>query len=95
VIRQSDLTIFAEGRDPRALACGDDEDLGGVSPPAEYRGRRCARCGHPLGRGGNVAVGWGLLCWDCFTDRGLGRRDGRASASSDPDAERNSGYGWR
>ena len=94
MIRQADLFNFAEGRDPRSRVFSDfDEDLGGVV--SAVRGRRCARCGHPLGRGGLWASGWGLLCWSCFTDRGLGRRDGRVSASSDPDAERNCGYGWR
>jgi hypothetical protein len=96
MIRQSDLSVFAEGRDPRARPLADDDEGEAVSPPlAEYRGRRCARCGHPLGRGGLWASGWGLLCWSCFTDRGLGRRDGRGDLSSDASGERNTGYNWR
>jgi hypothetical protein len=93
MIRQADLSSFEPGRSPPGRACIDDDEGDGV--PSPVRGRRCARCGHPLGRGGNYAMGWGLLCWNCFQDKGLGRRDGRASASSDASAERNVGYNWR
>ena len=94
MIRQSDLSSFAEGRDPRSRVFSDvDEGEGVPSPP--YRGRRCARCGHPLGRGGLWASGWGLLCWNCFQEKGLGRRDRRGDLSSDASGSRNSGYNWR
>lgn len=91
-VRQADLFNFAEGRDPRSRVFSDvDEDLGGVSPP--MGGRRCARCGHPLGRGGLWASGWGLLCWNCFQDKGLGRRDRRGDLSSDAAGDRIRGAG--
>jgi len=92
MIRQADLFNFAEGRDPRSRVFSDfDEDLGGVV--SAVRGRRCARCGHPLGRGGLWASGWGLLCWNCFQDKGLGRRDRRGDLSSDAAGDRIRGAG--
>jgi hypothetical protein len=91
---QSSLFHFEPGRSP-PRGGGDAEDLEAVSSLSPTRGRRCARCGKPLGRGGLYASGWGLLCWDCFTNKSLGRRDGRGDLSSDADGCRNSGYNLR
>ncbi len=54
----------------------------------------CHVAGRPLGRGGLWGRG-GVAVLDCFNDPGIGDETGGVSASSDPDAERNSGYGWR
>lgn len=75
-MRQSDLSSFTEGRDPRArVFVGEGEDLEpAVSDPpaAAYHGRRCAKCGRPLNGGGLSLVGYGLVCWPCF-QQGWGR----------------------
>ena len=92
MIRQPDFSSFAEGPRPHQ---DEVDDEGEVVPSPPYRGRRCARCGHPLGRGGFWAAGWGLLCWSCFQDKGLGRRDRQGGLSSDASGERNTGYNWR
>lgn len=91
MIRQSDLSVFAEGRDPRALA-GDVDDEGD-SLPVHLWGRRCARCGRRLGGGGLYSLGWGTVCWECYHKPG--RRDGRGDLSSDASGSRNSGYNLR
>ncbi len=98
-MRQSDLSSFTEGRDPRArVFVGEGEDLEPAvsdSPPATtaYRGRRCAKCGRPLNGGGLELLGFGLVCWRCFNKGG--RRDGKGDLSSDATAERNAGYNRR
>jgi len=100
MILQADLFSFEEGRSPPSRGFAEDHDDGGElcrSPPttaAGYRGRKCAKCGKPLNGGGLKAMGWGLVCWDCYHSN-LGRRDGRADASSDASGERNSGYNLR
>ena len=71
MIRQPDFSSFAEGPRPHQ---DEVDDEGEVVPSPPYRGRRCARCGHPLGHGGFCATVGGLLCWSCFQDKGLGRR---------------------
>jgi len=97
MIRQSDLFSFEEGRSPPSRGYAEDHDDGGElsrSPPPGGRGRKCAKCGRPLNGGGLRVMGWGLVCWDCYHSN-LGRRDGRADASSDADGCRNSGYNLR
>jgi hypothetical protein len=95
---QSDLSSFAEGRSSPSRGYAEDHDDEGElsrSPPPVGRGRKCAKCGRFLNGGGLKAMGWpGLLCWDCFHSN-LGRRDGRADASSDASGERNVGYSAR
>lgn len=93
VIRQSDLSGFAEG--PLPPRGGDVDDEGDLfrSPPPRGRGRKCAKCGKPLNGGGLELLGFGLVCWRCFNKGG--RRDGRGDLSSDATAERNAGYNWR
>jgi len=91
---QADLSSFAEGALPPRGGDVDDEGDLFRSPPPGGRGRKCAKCGRPLNGGGLRAAGWGLVCWSCFHSN-LGRRDGRADASSDAAGERNSGYNLR
>ena len=92
MIRQCDLFDFASGPRPHRDEVDDEDE---VAPLAEYRGRRCARCGKPLRGGGLKVMGWpGLVCWDCF-HKPMGRRDGRRDLSSDASGSRNSGYNLR
>lgn len=75
---------------------GDPPGRGGVRPeePLPRGGRRCARCGRPLGGGGLDVAFVGRVCWDCY-HKPMGRKDGRGDLSSDAGAERNVGYNLR
>lgn len=64
MIRQADLSGFAEGSLPPR---GGDVDDEGEELPVHTWGRRCAKCGRRLGGGGLKVLGWpGLLCWNCY-----------------------------
>lgn len=89
-MRQVDLLSFAEGSRLRPGG-GEDE---GEELPVHTWGRRCARCGRPLGGGGLDVAFVGRVCWDCY-HKPMGRKDGRGDLSSDAGAERNVGYNLR
>lgn len=72
MLNQRDLFYYgAEGSAlPPNIVPAVEDEVDQYSSTHLYRGRRCARCGKPLNGGGLILVGFGLVCWSCYTKGG-------------------------